>query len=54
MQRTSRISESACNESEDIHIPVLDVGGGLIIGCRSHPQNAGRVEDLEEIAWSIV
>ena len=41
-------------ESEDIHTPRIDVGGGLITGCGSHPLSAERVEELEESAWSVV
>ena len=39
-------------ESEDIHIPVIDVGGGWRTGCRSHPPSAE--EELEESVWSVV
>ena len=41
-------------ESEDIHIPGIDVGGGWITGCGSHPPSAERVEELEESVWSVV
>ena len=33
-------------ESEDIHIPGIDVGGGWRTGCGSHPPSAERVEEL--------
>ena len=32
----------AGKESEDIHIPGIDVGGGWRIGCGSHPPSADR------------
>ena len=41
-------------ESEDIHIPGIDVGGGWRTGCGSHPPSAERVEELEESVWSVV
>ena len=41
-------------ESENIHIPGIDVGGGWITGCGSHPQSAERVEELKESVWSVV
>ena len=41
-------------ESEDIHIPGIDVGRGWRTGCGSHPQTAERVEELEESVWSVV
>ena len=41
-------------ESEDIHIPGIDFGGGWITGCGSHPQSADRVEELEESVWSVI
>ena len=41
-------------ESEDIHTPRIDVGGGLTTGCGSHPLSAERVEELEESVWSVV
>ena len=43
-----------CKESEDIYIPLIDVGGGWITGCGSHPPSAKRVEELEESVWSVV
>ena len=41
-------------ESEDIHIPGIDVGRGWRTGCGSHPQSTERVEELEESVWSVV
>ena len=41
-------------ESEDIHIPVIDVGGEWGTGCGSHPSSAERVEELEDSVWSVV
>ena len=41
-------------ESEDIHIPGIDVGGGWRTGCGSHPPSAEQVEELEESVWSVV
>ena len=41
-------------ESEDIHIPGIDVVGGWRTGCGSHPQSAEWVEELEENVWSVV
>ena len=41
-------------ESEDIHIPGIDVGGGWRTGCGSDPQRAERVEELEESVWRVV
>ena len=41
-------------ESEDIHIPGLDFGGGWRTGCRSHPHSAERVEELEQSVLSVV
>ena len=41
-------------ESEDIHIPGIDVDPGWKTGCGSHPQSAERVEELEESVWSVV
>ena len=41
-------------ESDDIHIPGIDVGGGWRTGCGSHPQSAERVKRLEESVWSVV
>ena len=41
-------------DSDDIHIPGIDVGGGWRTGCGSHPQSAERVEQLEESVWSVV
>ena len=41
-------------ESEYIHIPGIDVGGGWRTGCGSHPPSAERVEELEESVWSVV
>ena len=35
-------------ESEDIHIPGIDVGGGWRTGCGSDPPSAERMEELEE------
>ena len=42
------------NESEDIHIPGIDVGGGWRTGCGSHPPSAERVEELEDSVWNFV
>ena len=47
---TGRDSE----ESENIHITGIDVGGGWRTGCGSHPQSAELVEELEESVWSGV
>ena len=33
---------------------MIDVGGGWITGCGSHPQSAERVEELEESVWSVI
>ena len=52
MQRSSYKRDS--KESEDIHIPGIDVGGGWRTGCGSHPPCAERVEELEESVWSVV
>ena len=41
-------------ESEYIHIPGIDVGGGWRTGWGSHPQSAERVEEREESVWSVV
>ena len=38
---------------EDIHIPGIDVGGGWITGCGSHPPSAEWVEELDESFWSV-
>ena len=46
--------ETDSKESEDIHIPGIDVGGGWRTGCGSHPPSAERVQELEESVWSIV
>ena len=50
MQRICRdpITGRDIKESEDIHTPMIDVGGGLRTGCGSHPLSAERVEELEE------
>ena len=42
------------NESEGIHIPGIDVGGGWSTGCGSHPQSGERVEELDEMVWSVL
>ena len=58
MQLTSRCRDPVTGrdikESEDIHIPGIDVGGGWRTGCGSHPPSAERVEELEESVWSVV
>ena len=58
MQWTSRCRDPVTGrdikESEDIHIPGIDVVGGWRIGCGSHPLSAERVEELEESVWSVV
>ena len=41
-------------ESEAIHIPGIDVGGGWRTGCGSHPPSAERLEELEDSVWSVV
>ena len=33
-------------DSEDIEIYGIDIGGGLITGCRNQPQSTERVEEL--------
>ena len=52
MQRSFTWRDS--KESEDIHIPGIDVGGGSRSGCGSHPPSAKRVEEQEESVWSVV
>ena len=37
-----------------IHIPGIDFGGGSTTGCGSQPPSAERVEELEEVVWSIL
>ena len=58
MQRTSICRDPFTGryskESEYIHIPGIDVGGGCRTGCGSHPPIAERVEKLEESVWSVV
>ena len=41
-------------DNEDIHIPGIDVAGGWITGCGSHPPSAERVEELEDSVWRVV
>ena len=41
-------------ESEDIHIPGIDVGGGWRTGCGRQPQSAERMEELVDSVWSVV
>ena len=41
-------------ESEAIHMPGIDVGGGWRTGCGSHTHSAERMEGLEERGWSVV
>ena len=48
------VTRRAIKESEDIHIPGIDVGGGWRTGCGSHPPSAERVEELEDSVWSVV
>ena len=50
----SSYRERHFKESEDIHIPGIDVGGGWRTGCGSHPPSAEWVEELEESVWSVV
>ena len=52
MQRSSYRGD--IKESEDIHTPRIDVGGGLRTGWGSHPLSAERVEELEESVWGVV
>ena len=40
-------------ESEYIQISAIDVVGGGKTGCRSHPQSAERLKELEENVWSV-
>ena len=40
-------------ESEHNHISATDVVGGRITGCRTHPQSAERLEELENNVWSV-
>ena len=58
MQLTSRCSYPVTGrdseESEYIHIPGIDAGGGWRTGCGSHTQSAEQVEELEESVWSVV
>ena len=37
-------------ESEDIHIPGIDVGGGWITGCGSHPSSAERWKNWKRVS----
>ena len=46
--------ERDSKESEDIHIPGIDVGRECRTGCGSHPQSAERVEELEGSVCSVV
>ena len=46
--------ETLNKESEDIHIPGIEVGGGWRTGCGSHPQSAEQMEELEESVCSVV
>ena len=39
---------------ETVKISGIDVGRGWINGCRSYPQSAERLEELEENVWSVV
>ena len=48
------VTGRAIKESEDIHIPGIDVVGGWRTGCGSHTPSAERVEELEESVWSVV
>ena len=41
-------------ESEDIHIPGIDICEGWRTGCESHPHSAERVEEMEESVLSVV
>ena len=41
-------------ESEDIHLPGIDVGGGWKTGCGSHPQSSELMEELEESVCTVV
>ena len=54
MQRSIYRPGRDSKESEDIHIPGIDVGGGWRTGCGSDPPSTERVEELEESVWSVV
>ena len=41
-------------ESEDIHLPEIDVGGGWKTECGSHPHSSELMEELEESVCSVV
>ena len=43
-----RVNTMSC-----IQISAIDVVGGRITGCRSHPQSAEQLEELEDNVWSF-
>ena len=48
------ISRKKSKDSEDIHMPGIDDGGGWRTICGNHPQLAERVEELDKSVWSVV
>ena len=40
-------------ESEHNHISAIDVVGGRKTGCRTPPQSAERLEELEKNVWCV-